>query len=90
MKVEQWLSRAMTVLRNLVFISPFWLSFVLAVEYYQVAIKVLELWFDKFFSVIPITWWRLWIFIVNQLEFNSVLYPNGPPSKNFLIPCKTN
>ena len=49
MKVEQWLSRAMTVLRNLVFISPFWLSFVLAVEYYQVAIKVLESWFAKNF-----------------------------------------
>ena len=51
MKVEQWLSRAMTVLRNLVFISPFWLSFVLAlaVEYYQVAIKVLELCLLKIF-----------------------------------------
>ena len=51
MKVEQWLSRAMTVLRNLVFISPFWLSFVLAlaVEYYQVAIKILEVWFAKNF-----------------------------------------
>ena len=62
MKVEQWLSRAMTVLRNLVFISPFWLSFVLAlaVEYYQVAIKVLELCLLKIFSIL---WWWLWIFI---------------------------
>ena len=53
MKVEQWLSRAMTVLRNLVFLSPFWLSFVLAlaVEYYQVAIKVLELSLLKIFKV---------------------------------------
>ena len=61
MKVEQWLSRAMTVLRNLVFISPFWLSFVLAlaVEYYQVAIKVLELCLLKIFSIIPIAWWWL-------------------------------
>ena len=64
MKVEQWLSRAMTVLRNLVFISPFWLSFVLAlaVEYYQVAIKVLELCLLKIFSI---AWWWLWIFIVS-------------------------
>ena len=39
---------------------------------------------DAFFCVCLLVWWRLWNFIVRQVNFNTFLHPYEPPDRIFL------